>query len=120
MRLDEAVQQYLGHRLAEGRQKRSYWILTVWSSVFGAREVKTITRQEIQWTVDRLSQERGWKPASRTIALNVLSGMYKWLIDLEVVTTNAVQRIPRKAGKALRNERRCVLTPEQMERRMSL
>ncbi len=84
--------------------------------VFQDLPLNEITPENVTRWANKLASSRSWKPATRTAAVNVLSGLFSWAVKRNHATDNPCKLVPRKRGKALKNARRFVISRDQLRR----
>ena len=106
------IKKYVAYRAAQGRCEASYYhLIAIWLPLL---ERGPVTAEAIRAHADELAGTRGWSETTRTTAINVLSGFFKWAVMCGLLHTNPCRLVPRVTGRALRNDGRYVLSKKAL------
>jgi integrase len=76
---EKALDLYIEHREAQGKQRASYLYLDrLWREVLKGRPVREITSEEIEMHLSTWGEDRDWAPATRNSTLMQLSGFLSY------------------------------------------
>ncbi len=108
---------YIEHRQAQGCCLRSFHHLTSTWKVLDQVSVADITTDDVLHWTNKFSKERKWSPQTKLHSINSLSSFFGWCIKRRYVTENPCVFVPRPK---VRNERRFVISKEQLATMMKL